>query len=175
MTNPSYVRIAKPNQTTLRVDTVTGWSISGWDVKEFPSDPTAANFVRRDLNRQILEEASQDEFKVAHPDPEPETEAEAWVRAVKAAGVRPTVQEAHVQARVREGHAQVVSARQTQTDEGGNTATMTRRQQTVDVQNKAGLGTDDPEKQVEGSSTGDTATKVRKAEEETTKAKKRDS
>lgn len=50
----------------------SGWSIAGYDVKEYPDDdwPTAQRFVDKSLREGKLEEASQAEWDEVHPDGE---------------------------------------------------------------------------------------------------------
>lgn len=138
MSNPSYVRLANPNAVSLRVDTVSGWSISGWDIKEFPDGQLSGSFVRRDLNRGVLEPATSEEFDLAHPPAPEENDAEAFVKAVQAASVNPVRQEAHIQAGIQADAEKLRGARQTKTDEKGDTPTMARRKELVEIQESNG-------------------------------------
>lgn len=62
--DPQYVRLASRVSNGTQVDLNTGWSISGMDVKPFPSDNTAAAaFVRSRMQRNILEPASAAEYE----------------------------------------------------------------------------------------------------------------
>jgi hypothetical protein len=120
------------------VDTVSGWSISGWDIKEFPDGQLSGSFVRRDLNRGVLEPATSEEFDLAHPPAPEENDADAFVKAVQAASVNPVRQEAHIQAGIQADAEKLRAARQTQTDEKGDTPTMARRKELVEIQESDG-------------------------------------
>lgn len=63
MADPKYVRLAERLTRGNVTDTRSHWSISGLDVKEFPEDALAADFVRAQLRRGNLEEAGRAEFQ----------------------------------------------------------------------------------------------------------------
>jgi hypothetical protein len=153
MSNPSHVRIADPNAVSLRVDILSGWSISGWDIKEFPDGQLAGNFVRRNLNQGVLEPATSEEFGLAHPPAPEENDAEAFVKAVQAASVNPVRQEAHIQANIEADADKLRSLRHTQTDEKGDTPDMVRRKELIEIQESNDGG--DTEVAVTQGATGD--------------------
>lgn len=102
--NPSYVRLSDRMVHGLVVDMESGWSISGFDVKEFPEDREQARFVKQRLNSGVLERASEAEYDEAHPesDDEETADAQAFVEAVQVAtGKRNVGRQEH---RVRSSH-----------------------------------------------------------------------
>lgn len=66
--DPKYVKLADRLVRQILADIAggTGWSISGLNVKEFPSDkyPLSQGFVRQQLARGVLEAASQEDFDI---------------------------------------------------------------------------------------------------------------
>lgn len=64
--NPKFVRLADHLNLTCQVDLESGWGVSGRDVRQFPEDSSAANFVRSGLMRGIFEEAGQAEWDEVH-------------------------------------------------------------------------------------------------------------
>lgn len=85
--DPSFVRLAARLQRGGMADVQgSGWSISGLNVKEFPSDnPAAKRFVRKALNDGKLEPASKAEWEeVNDPEATPES-LKATTKAAKKA------------------------------------------------------------------------------------------
>jgi hypothetical protein len=70
--NPSFVRLAPRASRGVLADIGgSGWSISGRDVLPYPDkaeEPEAARFVRQNIRRGILEEASRGEYEEVHPE-----------------------------------------------------------------------------------------------------------
>lgn len=61
--DPKYVRLSNRLSFGMQADVDgSGWSISGLDVKEFPSGEAAARYVRKMLRDGKLEPASRAEF-----------------------------------------------------------------------------------------------------------------
>lgn len=165
--NPDFVRQADYMVTGMTVDMDTGWSISGYDVVEFPEDRDQARFVKRNLNLGRLEAATQAEYDEAHPEvevDEDELQAERFVRAVNAAQGRGGTQEHVLREREGKGAARLRRARAVaraeeegyDVDEGDDIEYVTdrqRRQNIIDQQQEDGLDTDDPEEQKERTAT----------------------
>jgi type IV secretory pathway VirB10-like protein len=64
MADPKYVRLPERLLTGNVTDLVTGWGISGLDVKEFPADDEQEiAYVRGALRSQLLEPATAAEFR----------------------------------------------------------------------------------------------------------------
>jgi hypothetical protein len=63
--DPSYVRLAAHRAQTVLADVRggTGWSISGIDVKPFPTNPNEADFVRSYVRSGSLEPCSRAEYE----------------------------------------------------------------------------------------------------------------
>lgn len=184
--NPEYVRLADHMTSGLCVDMETGWSISGFDVKEFPADREQARFVRRKLNAAILEAASLAEYEEAHPQVEEddeEKEAQHLVDLVKAVSQRGGRQEHVTRAKLTEQHRAVKASRlkakledegidsdDFSPDEMEYESDRARRQALVDEAEEEGLTDDDVEAQKER-----TATRPAKRAAKATKATKKTS
>jgi hypothetical protein len=70
MADPTYVRLPNRLIRGCVVDLNSGWSLSGLDVAQFPSDryPAAQEFVRRAIRDGRLEEAASEEYDKVHGD-----------------------------------------------------------------------------------------------------------
>lgn len=116
ISKPEYVRLADHMVHGLVVDMETGWSISGYDVKEYPEDADQAKFVRQKINAGIVEPATAAEYEAAHPQEEQDeqaAEAEHLVQLVKAAAGRGGgAQEHKMRAKHQGSHSEVVRQRQ---------------------------------------------------------------
>lgn len=64
--DPKYVALANHLKSSVQVDIDSGWGISGRDVRKFPDDTGAADFVRTGLQRGIFEECSKAEWDEVH-------------------------------------------------------------------------------------------------------------
>lgn len=158
-TDPKFVRLTSRLRHGIRADVRgSGWSIAGLDVKEFPSDPTAAAFARMELNAGRLEPASKAEFEEAHPEEDEVAETVSRFRdnlGAGAKGHRPW-QESAVQEAAARQRAKLEEARASESEDDEEEEEwegQARRKALLDEQKESGLVTDDPAEQV-GRSTG---------------------
>lgn len=89
--NPSYVKLRYG--VDMQADLDNDWSITGNDVKEFPKDSPAEDFVRQKLALGVLEAATKAEFEDAK-----EGDAELPQPVLVGGGVTVFHQEAKIQA-----------------------------------------------------------------------------
>jgi hypothetical protein len=94
MADPKYVRLVDRMARSTQVDLVSGWSISGLDVKEFPEDSRAQAYIRDAIRRGTIEACSRSEYDEVN-DGDHDFLAQANV-SVKPLEVEGTFQEAHV-------------------------------------------------------------------------------
>ena len=124
--DPQYVRLANRLSRGILADVVgSGWSISGLDVKKFPTGTNAARFVRHALRDGKLEPAGKAEFE----------EVQSEVDALNDV----THQEAKVMGAALEGHARLSESRASAEEDDESTEDERVRQFEDE--------TDDPEEQ----------------------------
>lgn len=103
--NPKYVRLANRLSRGMVIDLNTGWGIAGLDIKEYPEDPHAALFVKRQIDNGKLEPASRAEWEDVNDDSLINELAEQAREAGNG------LQEAHVQRAARETRGELEAAR----------------------------------------------------------------
>lgn len=188
---PEFVRLADHMVHGLVVDMESGWSISGYDVKEFPEDREQGRFVKKAINAGKLEPATQAEYDEAHPEVEEDDDtrqAENFVRLVNAAQGRGGTQEHVLRAR-ESGQAtklRAARARAKAEEEGYDidddadeadidyASDQQRREALISDAEDDGLLTDDPEEQKERTATAP-AVRARKASKAAKKSTRRKS
>lgn len=146
--DPKYVRLATRLSRGMVCDVKgSGWSISGLDVRQFPTTPQAARFVRAKLNAGVLEPASKSEWDEAHDDAlEKEVLAQNPDYREKASAV----QEGRLQRVAREQQAKLaerLSADAEAEEEELRELEQEDREARLQEQKDADLMTDDPQKQ----------------------------
>jgi hypothetical protein len=180
---PEFIRLADHMVHGLVVDMETGWSISGYDVQEFPEAREQARFVKRQINAGIIEPATQAEFDEAHPESEEseeERDAERMVRLVQAAQGRGGTQEHVLRERESRGAASLQRARaKAKAEEEGYdvddaddidyAVDKQRREAIIAEQEEDGLTDDDVEAQKERTATRP-AVRAKKAAKATKKS-----
>lgn len=95
--DPQYVKLADRLVRSLAVDPISGWGVSGLDIKEFPDEsrPAAQSWARTALQRGVLEHATAEEYDVVHGSDDHDYLKQAGV-LVKPPEVEGFFQEAHV-------------------------------------------------------------------------------
>lgn len=142
-TDPKYVRLSNALQGGIICDVHgSGWSIAGFDVKEFPEDKNEARYVRSKVNAGLLEPASKAEYDEAQGG-----DLAAEVARQQKAGVH---QEGKLQEAAAKGTAKLAETlgiSEEELLEAYLAADAADRQERLDEAEEAGLNTDDPEEQ----------------------------
>lgn len=182
-TNPKFVRLVDRLTNGMYADLDSGWSISGYDVKEFPEDNNQGRVVRSAIHSGILEAASQAEFdEIREADAELEANRQIESPVEKASNW----QENRIQAQAKATRQKLQEARAADADDEdydpyqgrslldrdiSDEANEERRAALLEEADDLDLGTDDPEVQV-GRSTGNLPRGSKKAAKATKAAKK---
>lgn len=187
MKTPEYVRLPERLVHGMMADTISGFSIAGYDVVPFPEDPEQARYAKRQLNAGNLEPAIEAEYEEAHPEAfededDDEREAARMVEVVRAAAGKKDgpMQEHKFRQRI-EGRQAAVQSKRREVDadddefDGSVDARRARRSQqrrerVLEVQRDE-IESDDPEEQEERTATRAPAG-TPKASKKASKAKK---
>lgn len=133
MSDPNYVKLAKRLTNGMVADLESGWSIAGYDVKEFPEDSRQAQFVRGALNDSRLEAASTSEYELVEEERVGLAEFEA--ERLAAAGKVAPIQEHQIQDRHQASSRRVQEQRdEVDPDEHPFEATKARRAAVLEEQ-----------------------------------------
>lgn len=153
--DPKYVRLSNRLSYGMQADVDgSGWSISGLDVKEFPSSDGAARYVRKMLRDGKLEPASRAEFD----------EVQEGNKAVE----KVSHQESQVQGEAMRAHRSLLASRGIGEDPvGDHEDEMDAYQERLDAQDDD----DDPEEQVARTNPTRATPKAKAGKKSKTKAK----
>lgn len=91
--DPQFVRLVDRMARSTQVDLNSGWSIAGLDVKEFPEDELAQDYVRSAIRRGTLEPCGQSEYDAVN---------DHDLDFLGKAGI--TVKEVEIEGHFQEGH-----------------------------------------------------------------------
>lgn len=107
--DPQYVRLVDRMARSTQVDLNSGWSIAGLDVKEFPEDELAQDYVRSAIRRGTLEPCGQSEYDAVN-DNDLDFLSKAGI-SVKEVEIEGHFQEGHIAALAEDTRHRIESSR----------------------------------------------------------------